>query len=289
MNSGVTANTAWIKLLNDIMTDGSRVVCRGHSIIELLNYSTVIDMNYPLLTVPERKLGYRFQFREASWILSGDNRTLTIKPYSKMIEKFSDDGMYYFGAYGPKVVDQLPYIIKAFKKDIFTRQAVLTIWRERPYTSNDIPCTVSVQFIIRQDKGTYYLNCFDNMRSSDAWLGAPYDWFNFSMLSAVVAVILRKILSIEIELGNLYFNAASEHLYVDGFGYSLKDVDRVISENENGSKPLFEYKPLDIAEIKHPDTLIVHLKNMAQSITPCQWLPYLSEYIEYRQLQNEEY
>lgn len=264
------ADYSYKELLLKILTKGKQHTCRGHKTLELLNVSTTIDMTAPLILNKDRALGYRFCCAEAAWVMSGDNRVSTIKPYAKMIENFSDDGQYYFGAYGPKLVDQLPYIIKCFKKDIYTRQAVIQIWRERPYITKDVPCTLSIQFIYRDG----YLHCIDNMRSSDAWLGIPYDWFTFSMISAGVAALLRnevKDLN-SIKLGKLFFNAGSQHLYLDkkSFGYDVQDVQRVIHCDEN----CFRIKPLDITTVPTYDHLMYLLKARAdrEFVFGNQWL-----------------
>ena len=147
---------------------------------------------------------------EAWWILDGRNDVRSLSKYMGKIERYSDDGVRFFGAYGPKIVDQLSYSIQILIKDRDTRQSCLTIWRQNPHFSKDIPCTVSLQFFLREDK----LYTVANMRSQDIWLGLPYDAFNFSAISFFVCLSLRKILSQPtIKLGELYINAASRHLY----------------------------------------------------------------------------
>lgn len=208
-----TANEAWLGLIDDIIRYGHKHSPRGKPIRELLAHQTQIMMRYPLVTMNGRQLGYRFAAAEAAWILSGDNRVATIKPYSRKIADFSDDGETFFGAYGPKIVAQMPYIIETLTKDPESRQAVINIWRESPGPSKDIPCSISVQFLIREDK----LHCIYTMRSSDAWLGWVYDVFNFSMLSTY---LLLKLLESPdnfggLQLGYLSLSAGSQHLYYD--------------------------------------------------------------------------
>jgi len=203
-----TANAAWVNVLGDLVAEGNDVSPRDMDTMELLHYSSTLDMSYPIVTIPERKLGYRFMMAEASWIMNGDNKVRTIEPYSKKIVKFSDDRKFFFGAYGPQVVDQLMYVVDALVEDHLTRQAVMTIWRKNPRKSKDIPCTISVQWIIRDHK----LHCIDTMRSSDVWLGWPYDVFNFSMLSMYVLLLLRAR-GYWYNLGTLTLTAGSQHIY----------------------------------------------------------------------------
>lgn len=210
------ATENWLELLADIMQAGSHVTVRGRNITELLNRKATIDMQQPIVNVKERKLGLGFLYAEAAWILSGRNDVASIAPFAKNISNFSDDGTFFQGAYGPQIIQQLPYIIQCFTKDLYTRQAVINIWKSSPRDSKDIPCTLTAQFMVR---GTL-LHCFVNMRSSDAWLGVPYDWFNFSMLSGYILELLKAV-NPTLELGFLHFNAASQHIYED-------DIPKVI-------------------------------------------------------------
>ena len=206
-------NQVWLSLLEEIMIRGQECAPRVKAIKELLGYQTKISMRSPVVTVAARRLGYRFAAAEAAWILSGDNRVSTIAPYASHISQFSDDGLRFFGAYGVKVVDQLPYVCEALAKDPDTRQAVINIWRESPRPSKDIPCTLSLQWLIRDGS----LHCLDTMRSSDAWLGWPYDVINMSLISAYIRLVLKTRYGVEVGLGDLTLTAGSQHLYADNW------------------------------------------------------------------------
>lgn len=244
-----TTNMNWLGLLDVISTHGSITSPRGKKTKELLGFKSMIDMNQPVITIKERSLGYKFMAAEAAWIMSGDNRVSTIAPFSKAISNFSDDGMLFFGAYGPRVRDQLGHVVQALCADHDSRQAVITIWRPNPRQSKDIPCTISCQFMIRENQ----LYCFMNMRSSDAWLGVPYDWFNFSMLSAGVCLLLRQK-NVRVTLGALHFYAASQHLYEDNWAA----VDKCMT-----GEILGDYEPLNLDEFNDYDHLVNHLWALA--------------------------
>lgn len=175
-------------------------------------------MTRPVLVSKERKLNYQFMAAEADWILSGDDRVETIAPYNKHIAQFSDNGVTFFGAYGPKVQSQLDYVVDTIRKDPHTRQAFLTIWRENPGETKDVPCTITLGFMLRNRQ----VNCHAFMRSSDIWLGLPYDVFNFSMITSLVCCMLNDrelseqalpLTTPHIQPGTLYLTAANQHLY----------------------------------------------------------------------------
>ena len=207
----------WKTHLNNILLYGKDVSPRGIKTKEIPQHTLEINMRKPVLTIPERKLSYCFMAAEAYWILSGDNKVETLSPFNKNIAKYSDDGKVFFGAYGPRIKSQLKYVVDALEKDNNTRQAGLTIWRENPPVTKDVPCTVSIFFSIRNA----LLNCHVFMRSSDVWLGIPYDVFNFSMLAHNVCCLLED----DIRPGTLYLTAASSHLYSDNFDAAINIVE----------------------------------------------------------------
>lgn len=205
-------NLVWLNLLTKLINLGKTSAPRGIEVKEILGLQAKVNMECPIITIPERKLGYRFMSAEAAWILSGDERVSTIAPYSKDISRFSDDTIVFYGAYGPRVQAQLIHIVSSLSRDPDTRQAVINIWRENPPQSKDIPCSLSLQFLIRRNR----LNCIYTMRSSDAWLGFPYDVVNMSMISHWVRMFLKRSrpdLFAGLTIGSLYFTAGSAHLY----------------------------------------------------------------------------
>lgn len=241
----------WKFLLTELLAASSTVSPRGHKTLELLNHTTSVQLSRPIVTQVERNLSYRLMAAEALWILSGDNRVYSLSRYAKKYEEFSDEGIFLRGAYGPKVVDQLPYIFEAFKNDLQTRQAVLTTWRERPAPSRDIPCTISMQFLIRR----WELHMIVSMRSSDAWLGWPYDVFSFSMIAFYVALMLKKLGITNVILGSLWINAGSQHLYE-------RDLD--------GARACQTVLPQDSPELTlthldHPEDLLSWLRDIVDA------------------------
>ena len=278
-------NKVWKSLLLEVMTRGNISSPRGKTTKEVLGLQTRIDMTHPVVTVRHRKLGYKFLFAEALWIINGDNRLSTINPYSKHIANFSDDGKYFNGAYGPKVVDQLPYVINQLFTKVDTRQAVMNIWRERPGSSKDIPCTLSAQWLIREET----LHCLLNMRSSDAWLGWPYDIFNFSMLSCFILLHLRQQWlrhpdpqSLEtsnpfnVGLGSLTLTAGSQHLYEENY-YKAQDCYRAGSPNTSGGS--WTYPSLNPSQYNSPEDFLDHLKALRDRdfSGKCQFMSTLEE------------
>lgn len=253
------ADMGWIQDLKHIYERGDRVSPRGMLVFETIGHQSQVSMINPIIFNPTRKLGYKFMAAEAAWILSGSDSVEKIAPYSKAISRFSDDGVRFFGAYGPKIVDQMEYVVGTLAKDVDSRQAVINIWRESPPESKDIPCTLSLQFLIRRGA----LHCVASMRSSDLWLGHPYDIFNFSAVSFMVLLHLRR-LGIELDLGDLRLTAGSKHLYLR----DIEQVSKVLEDFETSGLNFRDRSPV-FDKFKYsqgkPEEFVDHLWRAAES------------------------
>lgn len=250
------ATYAWLELLTKVLTDGRPVSPRGRDTLELPQQTVEVDMTRPAVICPVRRLSNQFMAAEAYWILSGDNSVAGIAPYNKNIAAFSDDGVVFAGAYGPRIAEQLDYVVGKLCFDNDTRQAGLTIWKPNPKPSKDIPCTIAVWFQLRARK----LNCHVFMRSSDLWLGLPYDVFNFSMLATLVC---GKLPIEDLVPGTLYLTAASSHLYSD----NITAAKLVLHSNRS---PYVPCKPTPAKLLNDPAQLLQQLAD-ARTIEAARW------------------
>lgn len=229
------ANTAYRGLLDTVYIAGAEIAPRGLKTREIIGYQTCIDMQYPIVTIPSRKINYRFMAAEAYWILTGQQGLDELTPYCEKMRAFSDDGITLSGAYGPRFISQSRYIVDSLVNDESTRQAVLTIWERNPRPSKDIPCTVSLQWLLRSNK----LHCIAHMRSQDVWLGWPYDVFSFTMMTCYLIGLAGK--GGIWKLGNLRVMVGSQHLYDNDNANSIKvasskpeDDGKILAINSHG-------------------------------------------------------
>lgn len=216
------ASNAWMRQVQYVANCGEP----ARDTVEIMGLQCEWDMQYPLVMWEGRGVNYRFAVAEAAYIISGRNDTAYLTRAMKTFERFVNDGPYQAGAYGPPFVDQLDYVIKTLTKDPSSRQAVISIWRPRPYESKDIPCTLTLQFLIRNEK----LHCVVNMRSSDVWRGLIYDMFCFSCMASVVAYVCGVR-----DLGRGFVHAGSSHLYDDS-RQDVADMVRDPGEHQRGPK-----------------------------------------------------
>jgi thymidylate synthase len=197
----------WYKILSEMnKTDDSR---DGEVCGEIINAITIItDPTKNILKSNIRNMPMRYAVGELLWYLSGNNKLDAIKRYSKAWESLSDDGETINSAYGYRIFeqfgfDQWKYVKGLLKKDPNTRQAVIHIKDASNKPTKDTPCTVSLQFLLRNGQ----LNLTTYMRSNDIWLGFPYDVFSFTCMQIIMAFELG------VEIGEYTHIAGSLHLY----------------------------------------------------------------------------
>lgn len=222
-----SADRLYQATLKQVAATGKVVAPRGDSTREVVGAHLVLTNPLRnIITIPERKLSYHFMLAEWLWITLGMNDTAMIVPYNTNIGNFSDDGQVLRGAYGPKFIEQLPYVKEVLIADPFSRQAVISIWRERPRASKDVPCTLMMQFLIRQqdDAEGLELEMIVYMRSNDVWWGLPYDLFTFTMIQQQLAWALG------LRVGSYHHMVGSLHLYDRHAG----NVENVINSPRTG-------------------------------------------------------
>jgi thymidylate synthase len=146
---------------------------------------------------------------ELCWYLAKSNDLGFISYYIPAYGKDADGGEI-FGGYGPRLFDwrnlnQLANVTDLLKRKPASRQAVIQLFDAHDIVEEhgDIPCTCTLQFMVRHDK----LHMFTNMRSNDAYVGLPHDVFCFTMLQEIMARALS------VELGTYKHAVGSLHLY----------------------------------------------------------------------------
>lgn len=188
------------------------------------------DPSKAVLHSDARKLNHAFCAVEFLWVASGQDESEVIGFYNSRMAAFADrlplrvgQGPRFFGAYGPPIVEQLPYVVQNLRDDPDSRQAVVTIWRPSPPATKDVPCTVALQFLLRGGR----LMLHTMMRSNDLYLGVPYDVPLFCRLQHYVASLLG------VEVGRYYHTAGSLHVYERDF----ESLDPVVKQHHVGLRP----------------------------------------------------
>jgi len=209
--TAVSLDDLLLKVFRRILATGERVNASKGWNTELSG--VVLEITNPLarLSRTETK-GTAFScLGETLWYLAGSDQLDFIKYYLSNYRQFAERDGTIHGAYGPRLlsmrgkVDQIETVTNLLERKPSSRQAVIQLFNAedllKPY--NDIPCTCTVQFLIR--KGT--LNTITHMRSNDAFLGLPHDVFAFTFIQELVARTLR------LKLGSYKHMVGSLHIY----------------------------------------------------------------------------
>lgn len=153
-----------------------------------------------------RNLGKRIAIAEAMQLLAGRSYPELMVRIAPNFANFTDGGLWFHGAYGPRLRYQLPKVLAAIHQDNDTRQAIATIW-DPAYDGvgdvRDTPCTIALQFLLRDGR----MHMVTTMRSNDVWWGVPYDVFQFTTLLIHVAHAAGST------VGTYTHQAGSFHMY----------------------------------------------------------------------------
>ncbi len=185
-----------------------------------------LDPHYPLVTGINRGISKKLGSMEALSLIGGVQhveRTLKAMPG---FARFMDGGAFH-GAYGPRILAQLPAAVDKLRADPDSRQALMVIWDPlhdlfNPLPPRDLPCTALLQIFIRNGE----LILHTTMRSNDLWLGTPHDWIQFTQLQLAIAK------SLDIPAGRYHHHAVSFHLYE-------RDLDKVDGMHDPDDEPEF--------------------------------------------------
>jgi len=197
----------YVDLVKHVLEHGKEVAPRGMKTLEIEDAVIRIDNVFNTLpldvgrgTVPG------IGAVEACQLLAGVTVPDLVVSVGPQFANYAEDNGLFHGAYGPRTAGQYDILIDRLMQDPDTRQAVATIWNPQldlQPQKRDYPCTILHQFRIRDNK----LNMSVYMRSNDVWLGAAYDFFQFTRVQIAMASVLG------IEPGKYTHHVGSLHIY----------------------------------------------------------------------------
>lgn len=199
--------SGYVALVDHVRLRGQPSSPRGLPIREVENFTfTVANLRDTLPIGVGRLPSTQLAAIEALQLIGGVSTPGLLVAAAPQFAEYREPEGYFHGAYGPRVESQVAEVLRKLDEDHDTRQAVITIWdpaEDNLLGKRDYPCTVALGFRLRRDR----LNLSVVMRSNDAWLGVPYDVFQFSQLQWSVAERLG------VEPGTYTHTAWSMHLY----------------------------------------------------------------------------
>jgi thymidylate synthase len=189
-----------------VLQNGDVISPRGMNTRELLNVTIEVEKPWNIpVNMENRKFNHKIGAREALQLVGQVTDPEAMIDAASVFESFTDSGILH-GSYGPRLHGNLSKLVDQLKKDNSSRQAVLTIFdsnKDLNADVRDVPCTLSLQYFIRDDK----LVARTNMRSNDVFLGLPYDFTQFIALQGAIAKAM------DVEMGRYVHSVGSMHIY----------------------------------------------------------------------------
>lgn len=164
--------------------------------------------------VTRRGINYSLGWMEMLQLIAG---VYDLEAIQRVAPKANHSLFTYPMAYGPRVEEQMPAILQALKNDHLTRQAVLHVAKLEDGPTSNLPCTLNIQFIVRNQR----VHALVTMRSWDLCRGLPYDLMMFSGLLEIVARCLGYA------TGTVIVHSGSTHVYMD-------QTDKIPHQSDKG-------------------------------------------------------
>lgn len=186
--------------------------------------SFMIDLTAGRLPVPgNRKVYPGTAAAEVAWMLSGQRSTQWLRKYCKIWDKFVEpgtdvvDNAYGYRWRGHFGRDQVSAALSSLRADPTDRQVWITAWDPamdgmygtlpREMRPKNVACPVG--FSVNITRGNLNLAVF--IRSSDVFVGLPYDVMGYALLLDAFAVTLDR------GPGFLHVTLAHPHIYESHF------------------------------------------------------------------------
>lgn len=230
-------NTVYYQVGSSLVTSGQKVAVRNTETVELHPCAfTIGNPKKRTLLFDGRDNNPFATLFETLWVLSGRTDIQYLSFFLPRAIDFSDDGQTWRAGYGGRIMnnpDQLKYVYEVLKKDLYSRRALISLWRpeldsDHRDSFKDYCCTNTVNFLVREGK----LDCTVYMRSNDLlWGCSSINIYEFTVMQEILARLLK------VEVGQYHHFANSMHLYTKGFN-GEKNFPKVVDSMVNADKNL---------------------------------------------------
>lgn len=206
------------KLLWHILSKGSLKEDRtGTGTLSVFGYQARFDLSkgFPLMTT--KKLHMKSIIYELLWFLAGDTNAKSLQAngvriWNEWVDEDGDLGHIYgyqwrsWPDYNGGSIDQITEIINTIKNNPDSRRIIVSAWNVADIPNMNLPpCHAFFQFYVIDGK----LSCQLYQRSSDTFLGVPFNIASYALLTMMVAQVCN------LEVGDFVWTSGDTHLYVN--------------------------------------------------------------------------
>lgn len=201
----------YLDLLSDILNNGEKRGDRtGTGTISVFGRTLRFDLQkgFPLVTT--KKIHWKSVVHELLWFLKGDTNVKYLQENGVRIwNEWADENGELGPVYGSQWrnwggIDQLSEVINKLKTNPTDRRLVVSAWNVGEIPNMALPpCHMFYQFYVSDNK----LSCQFYMRSTDCFLGLPFNIASYALLTHIVAKIVG------LDVGELIYIGGDTHIY----------------------------------------------------------------------------
>jgi len=240
----------YLNLLEDVLTTGEIRETRNGIVIssfgKMLSFYNISN-KFPLITT--KKMFTKGIIEELLWFLRGSTNARELQEKGVKIwdgnssrEYLDSVGLSHYqeGELGPvygwqwktfgksysdnksiEGFDQIKYIIEELSKDNNSRRAVLSAWNPSQLHEMALPPCHILYTFYKNSKG---LHCSMTMRSTDLFLGLPFNIASTAILTHIIAKVLH------IKPYAISINMTDAHIYKEHIDSVYKQIDNKIQD-----------------------------------------------------------
>lgn len=206
----------YLKLMLEILKKGKNKPSRGiHNIKAVFGYQMRFDLRhgFPLLTT--KKMPFNILLHELLWFVSGSSNIQYLHEHKiRYWDEFADKDLNLGPVYGVQwrkwqspdghSIDQLQWAVDQIMQNPASKAILVSAWNPADLEAMRLPpCHTMFQFDVTKGKLSMQLY----QRSSDVFLGLPFNIAQYAMLLMMVAHITG------LEARELIISIGSAHLY----------------------------------------------------------------------------
>ncbi|HHB82020.1 MAG TPA: thymidylate synthase [Devosia sp.] len=220
----------YLDLLRHIKQNGTdRGDRTGTGTRSVFGYQMRFDLSegFPLLTT--KRLHIRSIFYELLWFLRGEPNGRWLQEHGvKVWDEWADENGDLGPVYGSQwrswpdgdggSIDQIDALIHGIKNNPTSRRHMVTAWNPAEVDEMALPpCHCLFQFYVAEGK----LSCQLYQRSADVFLGVPFNFASYALLTHMVAHVC------DLEVGDFVHTFGDTHLYHNHYEQADLQLSRV--------------------------------------------------------------
>jgi thymidylate synthase len=249
---------SYLDLLQDVMDNGAVKEDRtGTGTKSVFGRQLRFDLNkgFPLVTT--KRMHLKSIIHELLWFLMGDTNIRYLQEngvriWNEWADENGDLGPVYgsqwraWEAPGGVKIDQIAQVVDSIKQNPDSRRHLVSAWNVAEIDNMKLPpCHFVFQFYVVNGK----LSCMLTMRSSDIFLGLPFNIAQYALLTHMIAQ------QCDLEVGEFIYSGGDVHIYSNHF-------DQVEIQLAREPKPLpqliIKRKPSSIFDYHYDDFEIIN-------------------------------